>query len=139
MTKVPQLALNLQERAILEPIEVALFAAYARPITVDYLVGRWEEHIRDIEAGYEGGVDDYTYELSHRDDLERLLQEVPLELRMKLDRIVAPLDERFRQLTRPDEDNHLRHYFRHGPNWWWLRLPINLGKMAYILIPWEPE
>jgi hypothetical protein len=94
--------------------------------TLARAVGRWQRLVQDVEHGYGavGGVDDYCYDLTGRDEIQQLLDAVPADLRLKIATVVDPLDERFLRATRLDEDDVLGQFYRHGAGWWWRRLPL---------------
>jgi hypothetical protein len=85
----------------------------------------WGELVGQVEAGYD--LPDYEYfnDVAIRDLLESILNAVSERLRVQLAALIAPLDERFVQATRPvatpifgdpEEDR-----------FWWRRVPITMG------------
>src|SRR5438045_3678804 len=66
------------------------------PWTLARSLGLWQRLVLDVEHGYGmvGGVDDYCYELTCRDEIQRLLDEASTDLRHKIATLVDPLDDR---------------------------------------------
>src|SRR5262249_27412528 len=89
--------------------------------TLPRALGRWRRLIQDVEHGYGavGGVDDYCYDLTGRDEIQQLLDAAPADLRHKIATVVDPIDERFLRATRPDDEEVLGQFYRHGIGWWW--------------------
>ncbi len=87
-------------------------------------------HYRDLVADLErGAAPDWQLltELGCRSVVERLLGEVPPELRTRLEvELIAPLDERFVAATIDDDGAFLRAEFGDQvgtDGWWWARRP----------------
>lgn len=94
-----------------------------RPLTVENLLERWTDFIRDVERGFDGTVDDYTNELSVRDIIEEVRQVVTPAGQAHLDRSLRPLDERFEQATSTVDKPLLPETAGRTPGPWWSRVP----------------
>jgi hypothetical protein len=94
-----------------------------RPLTVENLLERWTDFISDVERGYDGGIDDYTGELSVRDLLEQVREVVTPAGQAHLDRSLRPLDERFEQATHAVE----KPLQPAKAGAWWSRVPHKSG------------
>ena len=114
---------------------------------------RWKPEVRERLIGRLGGVAVYSFaervrhyrylvddlekgvaldhellsELGCRTVVERLLGEVPAELRARLQaQLIAPLDQRFREVTIDDGGAYLRGEYGDQvgtEGWWWQRRP----------------
>lgn len=87
-------------------------------------------HYRDLVADLEHGVatdEELRTELGCRSIVERLLGQLPVELRARLqDDVIGPLDHRFVAATIDDGGAYLREHFGRNvgtDGWWWSRRP----------------
>lgn len=81
---------------------------------------KWAECVGEVEAGYECSIYDYTNDVDVRDLLHRLVVEAPTSLRVELERVIKPFDDRFRAATEPAR-KPLR--VESDDLWWWQRVP----------------
>jgi hypothetical protein len=110
----------------------ARFAGRKRQITAETLFDGWSSLVAKLERGYAGGVDDYANDLRGRDLLDELAHSSPASLRIKLEAVLEPLDERFRSATVADDGKALSQYFNLSEGWWWRRAPRQ-GQLATYL------
>ena len=97
------LALDLtpEERNELELLLSATLGGSSPGTSLNELFGRWTGFVRAVERGYDDSIYEYTNDLSVRDRLEQLIAASPSPLREKLERALAPVDERFAIATEP--------------------------------------
>jgi hypothetical protein len=115
------------EREALHPACLPAFVARDSGSVADALA-EWEAIVEAVEAGGPVPTDDLTLALAARDFLEAARSELS---RMWTDEL-GRLDERYRAATRPDRDRVMVTLWRHGPGWWWLRLPARGEAGAYF-------
>jgi hypothetical protein len=70
-----------------------------RKVTIEFLIGRWQNFIEELEKGYEDTIYEYRDELVKRDILARILNASSPSLKTKLSSTLDPLDIRFDNLT----------------------------------------
>jgi hypothetical protein len=108
---IPALDLTPEEREQLK----SLLAAGGE--SLNELVRRWTDLVRAVEHGYDDSIYEYTNDLSVRDRLEDLVTAASPTLRAKLERALAPVDERFTAAT----EEAARPLGERSP--WWRRVP----------------
>lgn len=86
---------------------------------------RWERFVRNVEAGYEGGLDDYLQNLELREGLHSLLKRLPLQEREAIAALLSRWDERLRFSTRPTSLSLAPHVDEFD-SFWWNRVPLKL-------------
>jgi hypothetical protein len=91
--------LSPSEAAEIAPVLETFSRGARRPITLDYLYGRWSDFVREVERGYDASIYDYTNDLSVRDMVEDILLSVGDSTREKLNTALQPYDSRFYQAT----------------------------------------
>lgn len=116
---------NKEESRLLNSI-VANFSKRAKHATTwnfNEFMKEWFDFIAEVEKGYTMTIYDYTNDLTKRDLLDELLQQVPQDLKNKVIKLVKSSDTSFKNATRilrkplsSSED----------PPWWWYRLPKKL-------------
>jgi hypothetical protein len=89
------------------------------------IVQRWERFVRNVEAGYAGGLDDYLQNLEIRDSLNTLLKRLPPEEREEVAALLSRWDERLRFSTRPTSLSLAPHVDEFD-RFWWNRVPLKL-------------
>ena len=127
MEKVLRRRLTPQETALLNATLRRLSRRAKHPITLEYLLQRWQDFVVQIERGYEDSIYEYTNDLSMRDLWEDLLRGVPQGLRQELSEWIRPWDERFYKATRGAERAILPGA-REPLHWWWFRVPKRIGE-----------
>jgi hypothetical protein len=115
---------SADERARLRDAEAKMREdwGFAPNVDLPWLLDRWERFVSEVETGFHHRLDEYTYELSLRDEIETIMKSVPERLSNEIRQRVAPSDHRFRFATKtvakpllPDVD---------GPDkYWWSRVP----------------
>lgn len=108
------------------------FLGRRRRVTADTLLDDWTSFVVEVEGGYAGSIDDYANDLTSRDLLEELVRDSQRSLRAKLERVLDPWDERFKQATADDQDA-LSRFFSIGDGWWWRRRTPKKGRLATYL------
>jgi hypothetical protein len=93
------------------------------PIGFDRLLERWRSFVDEVAAGYDGSVDDYTNDVTSRDLLSQIMNQLLPPTREKAAGLVAPIDAEFMTHTVPDPTTLLGEYYRVSDGWWWRRLP----------------
>ena len=91
----------------------------------DFL-NRWMTFVQEVENGYQLSLADYTQELELRDSIETFKGKMPDRLRMEIQDILVPYEERFRFATRETHKPLLPTSESPGAFWWW-RLPTVLA------------
>jgi hypothetical protein len=118
---IPALDLTPDER---EQLESRLAASGQQ--SLNELVRQWTDFVHAVERGYDDSIYEYTNDLSVRDILQRLLTAASPALRAKLERALAPVDERFTAAT---EESAQPLGTADGS--WWRRVPKRrVGELA---------
>jgi hypothetical protein len=113
----PALDLTPEERKELESLLAANRFESAHATSLNELVGQWTEFVGGMERGYEDSIYEYTNDLTVRDRLQRLVAASSPTLQAKLERAIAPVDERFAFATEPAV-RPLRANPGDLPSWW---------------------
>lgn len=90
------------------------------------LLTKWHDFVTQIEVGYNNSIYDYTNELSIRDVLEELLEQLPNEIKGKLSTVLKPLDDRYMEATNRIQRSLSLNPQRKAQSWWY-RIPKRLG------------
>ncbi len=109
-------------------IEQRLSERAGYSLTLSQLFQRWREFVTQVEQGYQDSIYEYTNDLSVRDLLEEILQEVPPSLREKLASWIRPWDARFDNATTRLERAIFSNLAPKPCAWWWFRMPKRLDK-----------
>lgn len=98
-------------------------AKHATTWNFNELMKEWFDFIAKVEKGYTMTIDDYTNDLTLRDLLDELLQQLPEGLKNKVSKLVEPSYARFKNAT-----IILRKplWSDKNPPWWKYRLPKKL-------------
>jgi hypothetical protein len=91
----------------------------------EQFIERWERFVRSVEAGYEGGLDDYLQNLEIRDSLSGLPKRLSPEEREEIAALLSRWDERLRFTTRPTS-LPLAPSVDEPDSFWWSRVPLHL-------------
>lgn len=128
--------LTTDEQDAIAALEARFSERAHYPITVEKLLSSWQRFVTEVEQGYDDSIDDYTNDLSTRDLLDDVLRAVPQDLSRTLLATIEPLDRRFQQATRADDQHLIETFIRPGEGWWWSRLPVKLaGSLSKTLTP----
>jgi hypothetical protein len=114
--------LSAEESRIVAAALEPLSRRARRPLSLDGLIDRWGCFAVQVEQGYNLTIYDYTDDLSTRDLLEDILNQVPAPLRKRLLAQIEAWDNRFRQAT-TESERPLRPRRAGAPRWWWFRIP----------------
>jgi hypothetical protein len=95
--------------------------------TVRQLLRRWAAFVRQVEAGYDDTIYDYTNDLSVRDLLEEKLSSLPPADGDALRAELRPWDDRFEAATRPSI-RPVAPGVRDREYAWWFRVPLKLSE-----------
>jgi hypothetical protein len=115
---------SADERTYLQRAEAKLREdwGFAPHVDLAWLLDRWERFVEEVETGFQHRLDEYTYELSLRDEIETIIRTVPQRLGNEIRRHVALFDHRFRFATEavakpllPSVDS--------PDKYWWSRVP----------------
>jgi hypothetical protein len=122
-----RIQLSRDEARVLDAILTSLSERAKYPLSLKYLLHKWEDFIAKVEKGYDGSIYEYTNDLSLRDVLEEILLKVPQSLHDKLLEGVHPWDDRFYGATR-QVSRSLAPGVTKGVPPWWFRIPNKLGQ-----------
>jgi hypothetical protein len=86
------------------PNEGALFSQLAQgairwTTSPQVMLAEWEKTVEETEMGYPYGLDDFTNDLTVREQLQRVLDAAPDEALPRIRSILVGLDHRFRLAT----------------------------------------
>lgn len=114
---------------------------WARTPSLEQLLERWSRFVRDVEDGYRLTLDDYTLELSIRDELESVVDQLSLELRKQILGALICWDQRLTLATNL-MDQPLVPGVEQGASFWWFSVPRRLvGELEQDLLslglPWK--
>ncbi|MCB9451898.1 MAG: hypothetical protein H6672_10690 [Anaerolineaceae bacterium] len=115
------LQLSSDESQIVSTVLEVLMQKRKYKISLDQLLGRWSNFVAHVEAGYNDSIYEYINDLSTRDILDELIEEVPQPIKDKLDTYLQPLDERFTNATITTERILLKEKAANQAHW--LRIP----------------
>jgi len=119
--------LSRDEFRMLDTILNSLSERAKYPLSVNYLLQKWEDFVAQVEKGYEGSIYEYTNDLSIRDVLEDILLKAPLSLHDKLIQRVQPWDDRLHETTRKTSVPLAPAVPQDAPSWWF-RIPKKLAR-----------
>lgn len=94
-------------------------------ITLGDLLGRWRDFIRSIELGYDDSIYEYANDMSVRDILDDVLNQLPEDINRKLSVAIEELDDRFKAATVEIAQPILSTPKREA-RYWWRRIPRKL-------------
>jgi len=120
------LNLSSEEAQELRGLLSALSDRAQRQVSLNELIGSWNQFVARVERGYEDSIYDYTNDLSVRDQLKEVLSKTSTRLHEKLTAQVEPLDQRFLDATHQIERPLLRP-LNEETGFWWFRIPRALG------------
>ncbi|NPA06271.1 MAG: hypothetical protein GXO54_02580 [Chloroflexi bacterium] len=122
------LSLTPEEADALKQIEQRLSKRARYELTLNRLLQQWRALVTQVEQGYQDSIYEYTNDLSARDLLEEILQEVPPSLREQVASWLRPWDARFDRATEKLDRPILANLEPAAAAWWWFRVPKKLGK-----------
>ena len=88
-------------------------------ITLDHLLNAWSLFVARLTIGYNSTAYEYANDLANRDILQRILEESPDSLKVKLSPILRELDDRFLE-----ETYSVANQYYEGSADWWRRIPF---------------
>jgi hypothetical protein len=104
--------------------QMRLRAKHSEPWTLTGLIGAWRELVGQIERGYDDNVYEYRNDLSVRDLLAELIDEIPAgSVRSWVTSEVEEIDASYRTATR-EVDEPI--FGSDDEPWWWRRVPKTL-------------
>jgi hypothetical protein len=93
--------------------------------TNERLLIKWESIVTNIESGYHLSIDDYTNDISNRETIEELIN----NLTNNQKNILRIIDERFINSTQVVNEPLLGKFPK--TKFWWYRIPIQVvGEMV---------
>jgi len=95
--------------------------------TLERLLERWRRFVTEVAGDFTDGIDDYTIEVWHRNQIEDLVREAPPALRDRLIRAVQPWDDRYYAATTPTGFPLFPYSQEPSEEAWWYRLPRRLN------------
>ena len=114
-----------EELTLLDSISASFSrrAKHATILNFNEFIKEWFDFIAEVEEGYSMTIDDYTNDLTQRDLIDELLQQVPEDLKNRVIKLIEPSDVRFKNATKI-----LRKSLSSSKNppWWRYRLPKKL-------------
>lgn len=112
------------EQAKLQSAEAKLREdwGFAPVVDLGSLLDRWCRFVDEVETGFKHRLDEYTYELSLRDEIETIIKSVPERLANEIRQYVAVSDHRFRFATR-ETTKPLLPAVDSPDKYWWSRIP----------------
>jgi hypothetical protein len=120
------MSFNLQfspdDALIVEAILAPFSTRAKRPLSLEHLLERWSNFVREVGRGYADSIYEYTNDLSTRDILETVVQQAPQPLHDGLNAILNPIDVRYNELTQV-----IQRSLGSSQNPWWFRIPKNLS------------
>lgn len=99
-----KLSLTPEDRDALQKILKAQSERAQKPITLNKLVNEWVNFVATIERGYNESIYEYLNDLSTRDLLQEILDNVDPTLVAKLMTVIEPSDRRFFASVRHDKN-----------------------------------
>jgi len=102
---------------------------------LDYLVARWQKDVAEICAGYSALFDEYLDDMDGRKIIAELLPLASDSERAQVAALLPTLDAQFFEATRPTdsciwgEHNAAKYGFHPDQDWWYYRVPANLGRV----------
>jgi hypothetical protein len=95
---------------------------------IEGLIDHWDSLVQAVEEGYDLTFDDYLNDMDLRDVLQGALEAAALDQRQAVEKGVATLDSRFRDLTiecGPIFGERVARENGHDPaeHWWYFRRP----------------
>lgn len=88
------------------------------------LTSSWRTFVASVERGYGDSIYDYTNDLTVRDRMALVLDEVSDEVRAVVEPELVTIDARFVEATGPSQ---VPIPGGDGRGWWWWRVPTRLG------------
>lgn len=117
--------LSTKEVEILDAI-VARFSKRAKHATTwdfNIFITEWINFIKEVEKGYTLTIDDYTNDVSKRDLIDELSQQISKDLKNKVNQLIEFWDISFQNTT---NDLIKPLSSRENAKWWWYKIPKKL-------------
>ncbi|WP_146605647.1 hypothetical protein [Micromonospora craterilacus] len=125
---------RLSEADILRLNETVVSASPGRGIGLVDLVGAWREHLSKLESDLLAPLDDrsiwgahdYVAALVIRDLIAQGFAQLSFDMRPRIERAVAELDQRFMNFTEPDPEGYAERIdgrVKPDREGWWYRIP----------------
>lgn len=119
----PSAAFSDAERDQLERVLSILRQRDWRAESWSSLVEEWRSFVRDVGNGYDLTIYDFTNDLSVRDIIEAVLEQLPTSLSAALAEQVDAVDAGFKAVTRSVPRPLLPGADKGA--WWWSRVPLH--------------
>ena len=100
---------------------------------LDYLLHGWQLTVGDVVEGYTGLFDEYLNDMDGRRIIDELLPLADATELRKVEASLLAMDDGFIKATLPTssciwgEDAAQKHEYQPGRDWWYYRIPSNLG------------
>lgn len=89
-------------------------------------IENWDKIVSEIKDGYQFGIEDYANDIDTRHILGEIISELSPEGQARALAMLEPIDERFRQVTRPFDKSI--HGEVQVSEWWYFRIPNVMGE-----------
>jgi hypothetical protein len=73
---------------------------FSKSYDFDDLINQWKKFIKDVQEGYTLSLDEYTFRLSLRDELDEIVKTLPERLKSAINSFLEPLDGAYILATR---------------------------------------
>jgi hypothetical protein len=119
----PSLNLTPNERATLDQIIDPLSKSSKYPLSLNLLIKKWQDFVAKVQKGYSFSIYDYTNDLSVRDLLQQISEQVPKPLMKKIVDIINPIDDKYIKTTRKVDRPLSSFESISEDQFWWFRIP----------------
>lgn len=106
-------------------VSEALKEVSRESVSLESLIDGWAHLVQDIEKGYGLSIYDYTNDLSVRDVLDSIIDKLPKELAVEIEKCLREWDDRFWDSTRSVQLPIVPTLAK-GKGWRWFRVPKKL-------------
>jgi len=112
------------------------FSSRVREGGFGYLLEGWKHTVVEVEDGYRSLFDEYLNDMDGRKIIDELATHASDEEWAEVEAMLPSLDARFHAATRPvevcilGEHNAAKHGYRMDRDWWYFRVPTNLGRVG---------
>ncbi len=118
--------LTVNEYEIVNNVILEISEQNKQNLTLNKIINGWEVFITQIEKGYVDSIYDYTNDLSLRNIISKVINNLPREIQKKLILRIKILDDKFISVTQ-EIDQPLGRGYNKQKEFWWFRIPKNVG------------
>lgn len=120
---------NAKDREIINAIELRWTKGSMFPINFNIIIKNWQNLVNECKDGYNDVVEEFTNDLSSRDIIQQILEEISDDGKNIILKFIEPLDKIFIDNTvKVDKPLMTYEWIKDNKQFWYFRVPKRIKR-----------